>query len=59
MDRETHDKEALSLESAPEEEKAWLEEAQRRLADYRAGRTQSVSAEAVFGSFEWMAGEYK
>lgn len=43
--------EIQSVESAPEVEQAWLEEAERRLADYRAGKTQCVSAEAVFGPF--------
>lgn len=35
----------------PEIDKEWLEEAQRRLAEYRAGNTESVSANEVFGNF--------
>lgn len=34
----------------PEIEKAWLEEAERRLAEYRAGNSRSIPAEDVFGS---------
>ncbi len=33
----------------PEIEKEWLEEAQRRLAEYRAGNTVAVSAEQAVG----------
>lgn len=33
----------------PEIEKAWLEEAERRLAEYRAGKSRSIPAEDVFG----------
>lgn len=34
----------------PEIEKAWLEEAEHRLAEYRAGKSRSIPAEDVFGS---------
>ena len=40
----------LSLDepSATEVERLWLEEAERRLEDFRSGKVQSIPAEEVF-----------
>lgn len=40
----------LSLDepTSSEVERLWLDEAERRLEDYRAGRVQGVSADEVF-----------
>ena len=35
----------------PEIDRLWLEEAERRLAAYRAGRIKGVPAEDIFGTF--------
>jgi putative addiction module component (TIGR02574 family) len=35
----------------PEIDRLWLEEAERRLAAYRAGKVQGIPAEDIFGSF--------
>lgn len=32
-------------------DRIWIEEAERRLAAYRAGRVQGIPAEALFGEF--------
>ena len=37
-----------SLERNPEVEKAWEEEIKRRIADFAAGRIESIPAESVF-----------
>ena len=33
----------------PEMDRVWLEEAERRLAAYRAGKVQGIPAEEIFG----------
>ena len=40
----------LSLDepSSSELERLWLDEAERRLADFRSGKTQGISADEVF-----------
>ncbi|OHC65484.1 MAG: addiction module protein [Rhodocyclales bacterium GWA2_65_19] len=35
----------------PEIDRLWLEEAERRLAAYRAGKVKGIPAEDIFGSF--------
>lgn len=35
----------------PEIDRIWLEEAERRLAAYRAGKVQGIPAEEIFGKF--------
>jgi len=41
-----------SVEQAdPEIDRLWLEEAERRLAAYRAGKVKGIPAEDIFGSF--------
>jgi putative addiction module component (TIGR02574 family) len=35
----------------PEIDRVWLEEAERRLAAYRAGKVNGISAEEIFGAF--------
>lgn len=35
----------------PEIDRVWLEEAEKRLAAYRAGKVKGVSAEEIFGKF--------
>lgn len=35
----------------PEIDRLWIEEAERRLAAYRAGRVKGIPAEDIFGSF--------
>lgn len=34
----------------PTVDAAWIEEAERRLADYRAGNVKAIAAEEVFGT---------
>jgi len=34
----------------PETDRVWLEEAERRLAAYRAGKVRGVPAEDIFGT---------
>lgn len=34
----------------PETDRKWLEEAERRLAAYRAGRVKGIPAEDIFGT---------
>jgi putative addiction module component (TIGR02574 family) len=38
----------ISVPTATDIEKAWLEESHKRLADIRAGKTQAIRAEEVF-----------
>ena len=38
----------ITIPTATEIEKAWLEESHKRLADIRSGKTQTVSGDAVF-----------
>lgn len=38
---------SISLEEEQEIEKAWIEEAQRRYADYKAGNVELISADVV------------
>ena len=38
----------ITVPTATDIEKAWLEESHRRLADIRAGKTRTVPGEAVF-----------
>lgn len=38
----------ISVPTATDIEKAWLEESHKRLADIRAGKTQTISAEKMF-----------
>lgn len=33
-------------------DKLWLDEAERRLAAYRAGKVEAIPAEAIFGKIE-------
>lgn len=35
----------------PEIDRLWIEEAERRLAAYRAGKVKGIPAEDIFGSF--------
>lgn len=35
----------------PEIDRIWLEEAERRLAAYRAGQVRGIPAEEIFGDF--------
>ena len=35
----------------PEIDRVWLEEAERRLSAYRAGKVQGIPAEEIFGKF--------
>ena len=35
----------------PEMDRIWLEEAERRLAAYRAGKVKGIPAEEIFGKF--------
>lgn len=35
----------------PEIDRLWIEEAERRLAAYRAGKVKGIPAEEIFGSF--------
>lgn len=35
----------------PEMDRIWLEEAERRLAEYRAGKVRGIQAEEIFGKF--------
>jgi len=38
----------ITVPTAPEIEKAWLEESHKRLADIRSGRVQTIPGEVVF-----------
>jgi hypothetical protein len=35
----------------PEIDRLWIEEAERRLAAYRAGKVKGIPAEDIFGTF--------
>lgn len=35
----------------PEIDRLWIEEAERRLASYRAGKAKGIPAEEIFGAF--------
>ncbi len=35
----------------PEIDRLWIEEAERRLAGYRAGKAKGIPAEEIFGAF--------
>jgi len=35
----------------PEIDRVWIEEAERRLAAYRAGKVKGIPAEDIFGTF--------
>ena len=35
----------------PEIDRVWLEEAEKRLAAYRAGKVKGIQAEEIFGKF--------
>lgn len=39
---------SLEPDEDPEAERAWIEEAERRYRDYKAGKVKTVSAEQVF-----------
>ena len=40
---------AMALKPDPEIDRLWLDEAERRLAAYRAGKVQGIPAEEILG----------